>query len=72
MVPNKPLREAFERSGLTAKDLSAFMGIKNGGDIKRTLGIHKDSEGRCREEIDESIALRYIRAMNLDPIDFDL
>lgn len=81
MVPNKPLREAFERSGLSPQQLACFLGKErmsrgypcgDGGEIRRALGIRRDSEGNFRQEISEDKALAYIEALNLDPVDFNL
>jgi len=82
MIPNQPLREAFERSGLSPQQLACFLGKErttggkytcgDGGEIRRALGIRRDSEGNFRQEISEDKALAYIEALNLDPVDFNL
>lgn len=81
MVPNKPLREAFEQSGLTPQQLACFLGKErisgghacgDGGEVRRTLGIRKDSGGKYRQFMSEEKALEYIEALNMDPVDFGL
>lgn len=78
-VPNKELREAFLRSGLNVNDVARFCGRfkKNGmpetTGINRALGlVPQVSKGRTyyNTHIQDETALKIIRALNLDPVDF--
>lgn len=79
-VPNKELREAFLRSNMTAHDIALFCGwVKKSGTpdttkLMRSLGLnsHKDKSGKVRTNtnMQEKTALKIIKALNLDPVDF--
>lgn len=84
MVPNKPLREAFLSSGITATELAWRLGyIRHRGrwvgdeaPVRRALGIHAHSTHgypkRLQEHMGEKLALRYAEALNLDPHELGL
>ena len=83
LVNNRPLREAFERSGLTPCELAWRLNssqIKEGrwrradsGPVKRVLGLMNASErNEPQTTVRESTALRYAKALNLDPVDIGL
>jgi hypothetical protein len=79
LVPNKELREAFLRSGLSSHVVAEFAGWfrKNGepdtAKLLRSLGIasYNSHNGRItNKRMTEENALDVIRALNLDPVDF--
>lgn len=80
LVPNKELREAFIRSGLTTMDVANFCGwLRKSGKpdatkVGRALGIleQRNRNGRMytNTRTSEEIALKIIKALNLDPVDF--
>lgn len=87
-VSNRGLREAFERSDLTAMDLADRLGYRysasdgslrpNDAAVKAALGLKRcRARGKARRwvvqrKMREETALRYMEAMNLDPVDVGL
>jgi hypothetical protein len=74
-----PLREAFERSGMSTRELALRMGwLKpDNGRVNRSLGITQYDPGhgngpRLRERIDYGRAIELARAMDVDPVDVGL
>lgn len=84
LISNQPLREAFEGSSFTACDLARALELKRkrrGNDawddarVKRALGLKGRSDyagGRGQKQIAETTALRYAKALGLDPVDLGL
>lgn len=80
MVPNKELREAFQRSHLTAKDVARLCEWYKGKNPKpddsrvyRALGMMKvknRSGYAFNKNITEDNALKLIEAMGYDAVDF--
>lgn len=85
-IDNKPLCEAFERSGLSACELALRLGytrLKAGrwvlGDsapVRRALGLRRvilRGERLPRQRfMQRKTALRYAKALGLDPVDIGL
>lgn len=80
-IDNRPLREAFERSELTAKQLAHQLGYTRvfraqvtGDDspVRRALGLKPSCNGNTQRYMLEATALRYARVLNLDPVDIGL
>lgn len=78
LVPVAPIREAFERSGMTCNALALAAGFDE-SHVARILGgrVHYVyRNGRrvpCqRYHVSYDGAVRLIRAMNLDPVDLGL
>jgi hypothetical protein len=80
-VPNKEIREAFLRSGLTSAQVAAFCGWMRGKSprpdttrVERALGLKTTISGTGRVTINRSVsydnAIKLIQAMNYDPVDF--
>jgi hypothetical protein len=74
-----PLREAFERSGVSRQELALRLGwLKpDGGRVSRALGMTPYDPGhglppRLRERITQDRATELARAMGVDPIDVGL
>jgi hypothetical protein len=80
MVPNKEIREAFERSHMTAKEVARgcdwYKGKKRLPDdtrVKRALGLAtvKNKGGyQFNHHVTEDTALKLVHAMGFDPVDF--
>jgi hypothetical protein len=88
-VPVAPLREAYERSGLSAVEVAKRAGhvrrqtgstkvIGDGSWTLRRLGLKPDSSShgfpaRLKgDRIHYSVAEQFVRAMDLDPVDFNI
>lgn len=80
-VDNAPLREAWEKSGVSLCELAQWLGYARGshGDeapVRRALGL-KTTRSRGfllapQSKMLHSTALRYAEALSLDPIDVGL
>lgn len=82
LVPNREIREAVLRSGVSLFDIAAFCGwLKPDGKpdttkITRLLGLAYCTDNRVgaakykRENMSVTNALAIIKAINLDPVDF--
>jgi len=81
-VSNRTLREAFERSGLTAGQLGLLLGYEESAReadhrVRRALGCKPyRARGRAypngQTRMQEATALRYAIALNLDPSEIGL
>lgn len=84
-VPRKPFAEAFQRSGMSAQDLARGMGymrMQRGREIPdptralRALGLRDERNGgyvrRRGEYISYDLAVRFCRALDLDPVDYGI
>lgn len=83
-IPNQPLREAFEASGLTATELAWRLGYsrKNGrwrradaSPVRIVLGLKpkaRSNGGGFQTHMHEPTAVRYAKALNLDPHEIGL
>jgi len=84
-IPNAPLREAFLESGLTLSEVCYRLGwtrmqnarvIADVSPLKRALGLQPWTNGQGRSYTSRLVgtekAARILRALDLDPIDFDL
>ncbi len=79
-VPNKPIREAFLRSGLSTYDVALFCDWLKGkakhpdtSKVERMLGLREyKSHGRIikNSSMAEHNALKVVEAIGLDPVDF--
>ncbi len=82
-IPVEPIREAFQRSGLTLSELAKEAGLtaRDKGKPKadtsraaRMLGLKAQKSGDGFHYINQFMryenALRLVRAMGLDPVDF--
>jgi hypothetical protein len=74
-----PLREAFERTGMSPGEVAARMGWfkPDGRRVTEALGIRGYSPGhglppRRRERMDLRRATKLARAMDVDPVDVGL
>lgn len=85
LVPNQPLREAFQRSDFSPKELAKILGYwrterkkyrtGDGATVRRALGLKKEPPcrgGKFRVSMQEPTALKYAKALNLDPADVGL
>jgi hypothetical protein len=84
LVPNKPLREAFERSPRTAGEIALQLGytkickgreISDPSQVLRALGLkaHTSKGYRTTQtEVGEEKALKLAEALGLFPCDIDL
>lgn len=76
-VPVEPLREAFERSGLTKGELARRLGMMkpNVDQVNRLLGYRPDSDSRGklrprpRQQTSYAIALTVCEVLGVDPVD---
>jgi hypothetical protein len=75
-IPVAPLRDAFQRSGVTASELARRLGwyrrTPDGERVKRQLGLYFVDNGRgkaMRETTTLERALEIVRALGLDPAD---
>jgi hypothetical protein len=88
-VSNRPLREAWEASGLSLSELASRMGYvykternilpqTNTAPVERALGLKrygqrgKSPRRVIQTRMREDVALRYLEAMHLDPVDVGL
>lgn len=82
-IPVAPLREAFERSGLTAAEVARVLdwrdprGRIDGRRVKRALGIVPVAMGRgygpkCVRSTSYERALKLADAIGVDPVDVGL
>lgn len=82
-VDNRPLREAFERSGLSASEVARRAGYGHGdrandAAVKAALGLKrckvrgKDLRWTIQKRMREDTALRFLEALSLDPVDIGL
>lgn len=65
-----PIREAFERSGLTLTEVARRLGWTRPDQprIGRALGYHRD-HGRLRQQVTYETAVQLCRAIGIDPVD---
>lgn len=81
-IRNRPLREAFERSGLTTAELAVRLdwmsrGRPDTARVRRSLGIaggHRDVDGRMRRQrsIERENASAIVEAIGIAPMDVGL
>jgi hypothetical protein len=86
LVPVAPLREAFERNGLTSTEVARELGWYettpkkvrlDTGRVRRTLGLRSEqtraNRGKgYRQHVRYETALKLARAMGVDPVDVGL
>ena len=77
LVPNQPLREAFECSEMSAVELAKLLGYSeaNSTPVLRVLGLRRNTPydgGAFRAVVHETTALKYAEALGLDPVDIGL
>ncbi len=80
LVSNAPIREAWERWGMTISEFARRMGfVTHRPHVQRArklLGLAPDHRGRGpgnrREHMDYANALRACEALGLDPVDLGL
>jgi hypothetical protein len=84
MIPNAPIRAAFERSGVSVRDLAERMGERRRPNgyiettrLDRMLGRRpawRSADGvmRTQANISRENAAKVLRALHLDPVDFGL
>lgn len=81
-VDNRPLREAFEASGMTVSLLAVRLGYERKGPtgrrlapdtapVRRSLGLGI-FKGHRQTQMQVRTALRYVEALELDPVDVGL
>lgn len=68
LVPNDGLREAFERSSMSANELASALGwsIPNGQRVRRLLGLKPDG-GSLQKHLNYETAERMAEILGLDP-----
>lgn len=73
MVPNAPIRRAFEDSGMTLAEVAdrVYPGSKATTRVGRLLGIYEE-RGKVLSEIKAEKARQLLAAMHLDPVDVGL
>jgi hypothetical protein len=83
MVPNEPIRAAFEASGLRVSDLARRLEVERSNGqpdvtrVRRMLGLYpgyRAADGSLRKQrhLKAEKAVEVIRALHLDPVDFGL
>lgn len=80
-IPVAPLREAFERSGLSASEVARRLGwtrtVPDSGRVLRQLGLYPTHNGhghgyRTRETMSDDRAAELARVLGVDPVDVGL
>lgn len=76
-VPNAPLREAFERSGLTPHELAARVhwydrGSPDAHEVRRVLGLYAHPGRVTRTTLRSGEALVLAEALGLTPLEVGL